>query len=184
MKNIVAIIVLLILIITNPLYGQEHEALENDHGAEHQEFKRHSVLLEFGYTHIPDGFEEVEGDQVIWVPTFGLAYGYHFNHKWGVGLTVNLETAKYLIKFNDEDLTRENVLIIAAVATYELLPNWGVFVGPGIEIEQHHNFAVFRFGTEYIFPLKKNWIITPILTFDHKVEYTSWELSVGIGKRF
>ena len=184
MKNIGAIIGLGILIITNPVYGQEHEAVENEHVAEHEEFKRHSILFEFGYTHIPDGFEEIEGDQVIWVPTFGLSYIYHFNHKWGVGLITNMETAKYQIELDGEDITRENLIIITAVATYEILPNWGIFAGPGIEIEQHHNFAVLRIGTEYIFPIKNNWYITPIATFDHKIDYSSLEFAVGIGKRF
>jgi hypothetical protein len=184
MKNIGVIIGLGILIMTNPVYGQEHEAAENEHGAKHEEFKRHSILLEFGYTHIPDGFEEVEGDQVVWVPTIGLSYVYHFNHKWGVGLITNLETARYQIVVDGEDITRENVFIITAVATYEILPNWGVFAGPGIEIEKHHNFAVLRIGTEYIFPIKHNWYITPIVTFDHKIDYNSLEFAIGIGKRF
>lgn len=141
-------------------------------------------MLEFGYTHIPDGFEEIVGDQVVWVPTFGLSYVYHFNHKWGVGLITNMETAKYEVVANGENITRDNLIIITAVATYEILPNWGVFVGPGIEIEKHHNFAVLRIGTEYIFPLKNNWFITPIVTFDHKIDYNSFEIAFGVGKRF
>jgi hypothetical protein len=78
-----------------------------------------------------------------------------------------METGNYLIEFNREDLQRENVLIIAAVAIYEILHNWGIFLGPGIELEKHHNFGVLRFGTDYIIPLKKNWIFSPVLTFDY-----------------
>ncbi len=182
MKKVLLVFFISVVGLTN-LMGQDHEKDKNHHDA-NEEFKPHGLLLEFGYTYIPDGFEEFEGDQVIWVPTFGLSYVYHFNHKWGVGLTANMETAKYEILVDGEDVTRENVFIITALATYEILPNWGVFIGPGIEIEKHQNFAVLRIGTEYIFRIKNNWYITPIFTFDHKIDYNSLEFAVGIGKRF
>jgi hypothetical protein len=185
MRKVVLVSIIASFALSNSLLAQEHHQDNENHQNEgHDEIKHHSLALEFGYTHIPDGFEEVKGDQVIWVPTFGLAYVYHFNHKWAAGLTVNMETGNYLIEFNREDLERENVLIITAVATYEILPNWGVFLGPGIELESHHNFAVLRFGTEYVIPMKKNWAVAPVLTFDHKNHYTSWEIALAIGKKF
>jgi len=184
MKNITLVLFIILFGFSNALLGQDHEQIDSKNHEGHEELKRHSVLLEFGYTHILGGFEEIEGDQMVWVPTFGLSYVYHFNHKWGVGLITNLEIAKYQVEIDNEDITRENVFIITAVATYEILPNWGVFAGPGIEIEKHHNFAVLRIGTEYIIPMKHNWYITPIVTFDHKIDYNSLEFAVGIGKRF
>ena len=185
MRKIVLVSIVASFALSNSLLAQEHhQDSENHQSDSHDDFKRHRLVLEFGYTHIPDGYEEVQGDQAIWIPTFGLAYGYHFNHKWGVALTANMETGNYLIEFNREDLERENVFIITAVATYEILPNWGVFLGPGIELERHHNFAVLRFGTEYVIPMKKNWAVAPVLTFDHKDHYTSWEIALAIGKKF
>jgi len=184
MKYIYLVLFITFFGLSTTLFGQEHEKANNEHHEVDEEFKHNRLLFEFGYTHIPDGYEDIEGDQDIWVPTFGLSYVYHFNHKWGASLTTNLETAKYQVPGDTEDFTRENVLIISAVGIYEILPNWGVFVGPGIEIEKHHNFAMLRFGTEYIMLLNKNWFITPIFTFDHKFQYTSVEISLGIGKRF
>ena len=182
MRTTALISVITLFVLSNSLLAQEHHQENESHQAE--DFKKHSLSLEFGYTHIPDGYEEIQGDQAIWIPSFGLAYVYHFNHKWAAGLTINMETGNYLIEFNREDLERENVLIIAATATYEILPNWGVFLGPGIELESNHNFAVLRFGTDYAIRMKKNWFITPVLTFDHKVDYTSWEIAIALGKRF
>ncbi len=185
MRKIAFVSIIALFGLSNSLLAQEHHQDTNTHQDEgHHEFKRHKLLFEFGFTHIPDGYEEVKGDQDVWVPTFGLAYGYHFNHKWGTALTVNMETGQYKVERNSEDLERKNVLIITAVATYEILPKWGVFLGPGIELERQHNFAVLRFGTEYIIPMKKDWNIIPVLTFDHKVDYTAWEVSIAIAKRF
>jgi hypothetical protein len=188
MKNQIKQTLLLISVLfINIVIAQEENNAEshtNKTQDEHHEFKKHSLVFELGYTHIPDGYEDEAGDHDIWVPTLGIAYTYYFNHKWGAGLTVNMETDSYLIEFNKAELHRENVFIIAALAKYEIVPNWGVFLGPGIEIEEHHNFGVIRIGTEYAIPLKKNWMLSPILTFDHKTEYTSWEIAVGIGKKF
>ena len=95
-----------------------------------------------------------------------------------------METGNYLIEINREDLERENVLIIAAVAAYEVVPRWAIFAGAGVEIEKHHNFGLIRLGTDYEIPLKNNWDITPTFTFDHKIDYYSWEIVIAIGKRF
>jgi len=191
MKNIIRVTFLILLISSNLSMAQETEhkldshqndSIDNDEN--HDEMKKHSLFLEFGYTHIPDAYEQISGDQDIWIPTLGLAYLYYFNHKWSAGLMVNLELESYLLSYNNKDLVRDNVLIIAAVAKFEIMHNWAVFAGPGIEIEEHHNFAVFRFGTEYNVPLPKNWFLAPVLTFDYKEEYTTFDFAIGIGKRF
>lgn len=191
MKNVIFIILITFLVCSNLLVAQENEHTSDSHQSDsknthenHDELKKHSLFFEFGYTHIPDGYEELMDDQDIWVPTFGLAYLYYFSHKWSAGVMANLEMESYLINFNEEELKRDNVLILAAVAKFEVMRNWAVFAGLGIEIEEHHNFPVFRFGTEYNVPLPKNWFLAPVLTFDYKEEYTTWELAVGIGKRF
>jgi len=123
-------------------------------------------------------------NQSVFIPTFGLEYVYRFNHKWAAAIIANMETGNYLIEFEREDLERENVLIIAAVAVFEALPGWAIFTGPGIELEKHHNFPVWRIGTDYQIPLKNNWDLTPVFSFDHKEAYTSWELVISIGKSF
>jgi hypothetical protein len=185
MKKIALVSLVTLFAVSNSLLGQEHHQENETHQSEnHNEFKRHRLAVEFGYTHIPDGYEEEEGDQSVWVPSFGIEYLYRFSHKWGAALTVNMETGNYLIEFQKEDLERENVLIIAAVAVYEVVPRWAVFAGPGIEIEKHHHFGLIRLGTDYEIPLKNNWDITPTFTLDHKIDYYSYEFVIAIGKKF
>lgn len=201
MKNISRIFLGILTMLSFTLSAQEHEQ-ENDgpkdHGREidghenigHETLKKHRLAVEFGYTHVPDGFEEVHSESEeqangsVWVPTFGIEYLYRFNHKWSAALTVSMEAGNYLITYNREDLQRENVLIIAAVADYEILPRWSVFAGGGMEIEKNQNFGLVRLGTAYSFPLKKNWDIAPTVSFDHKIGYYSYEFVVAIGKSF
>ena len=185
MKKIVLVTLIAFFALSNSLIGQEHQKDNKTHQSEnHMELKKHRLALELGYTHIPDAYEEEPGDQSIWVPSIGLDYSYRFNHKWAIAATANMETGNYLIEFKREDLERENVFIFAVVGVYELLPRWAIFVGPGIEIEKHHNFGLVRFGTDYSIPLKNNWDITPTFTLDHKIDYYSYEIVIAIGKRF
>lgn len=173
---------IIVMIATSAVLAQAHD--EHDSHEDSHDFLKHSLALEFGYTYIPEGFSHVEGDEAIFVPTWGLAYSYRFNHKWGFSLMANVETGKYLISVNREDIPRENVFIFTTVATYELAPNWGLFFGPGIELESNKNFPVFRIGTEYGFELNNNWKLAPMLTFDYKIDYTSLELAIALAKRF
>lgn len=180
-KNLKASILIGILFLINPSLYAQHD---NESKSEAHELKRHRIALEAGYTFIPDAYDEFPGDSYVFVPSIGIEYVYRFSHKWAAGITVNMETGNYLIEFNREDLPRANALIIAAVAIYEVLPRWGVFLGPGIELESHHNFGLIRMGTDYLIPLKNNWDIAPVLTFDHKIDYTSWEIVISVGKSF
>lgn len=185
MKKIVLVSLVAIIALSTSLFGQElHQENKAHQNKNHDEFKKHRLAIEGGYTFVPDAFEEEPGDQSIWIPTFGIEYLYRINHKWGAALTASMETGNYLIEFQREDLERENVLIIAAVAAYEVLPRWAVFAGPGIEIEKHHNFGLIRFGTDYEIPLGNNWDITPTFTLDHKIDYYSYEFVIAIGKKF
>ena len=166
------------------VFGQDHTTHSAQHGEHEEAIKHHRLAIEFGYAHIPDGYEEQPGDQPVWVPTLGLDYSYRFNHKWAIATTANIELGNYLIEFNREDLNREYVFIFAVLGVYDILPNWAIFAGPGIELEHHQNFGLVRIGTDYSVALKNNWDITPTFSLDHKIDYYSYEFVISIGKRF
>jgi len=157
---------------------------EQPAGALHEEesdpFK---VALTFGYTHIPAGVGSEEGEAVF-VPTIGLDLFYSLNHKWSLGLVADLEMSEYIVDFGREELNREKAFILALLAGYEVLPRWKLLTGAGIELEKNKNLMVVRFGTEYDFPLGKGWSMAPSTFFDFKEEYSTWALSVSIGKTF
>lgn len=180
MKNKLFTALVAILLAATSVYAQGHEATE-----EAGDLKKHSIAIELGYTYLPTAtaIDGTEGS--IFVPTYGLAYAYRINHKWGLGLGLNMESGNYIIEANREDLERKNVFIIAAVGSYEPLPNWAVYFGGGIELETHKNYALLRVGTEYSFELKNDWRLGPMFTVDYKLtDYSSYEFAVFIGKRF
>ena len=72
--------------------------------------KPHKIALVLGYTLIPKAFEDGHEEKSEYVPTLGLDYFYQLCEKWKLGAAVDLELGNYLVDFNRETLSRENVL--------------------------------------------------------------------------
>ena len=98
--------------------------------------KPHKIALVLGVTHIPDAFEEGQFEKAVYVPTIGMDYFYQLDEKWKLGLAIDLELGNYLVDFNREPLARENVLVTAALAGFEIVHGWGIIAGPGMEFEK------------------------------------------------
>jgi hypothetical protein len=154
--------------------------------------KNTKVKTELGFvveaTFVPEGSstehsEETNDDSKgRVVPTIGLEYTRTLSNHWDVGFSAELELDSYIIV--DNELNRENPLILVAFAIYRIVGSWFVYGGGGVELEKHKNLAVIRLGTEYEFILSNGWDIAPTLTFDHKIDLNSIALGVSIGKRF
>ncbi len=145
---------------------------------------RHSLAFVFGYTHIPEATIDGKVDESVFLPTIGLDYLYEFREKWFIGGAFDVELGKYEVDYKDNELTREIAVVFAGLVGYDLIPGWAVLAGPGIELEKNKNIFVFRFSTEYTFELGNNWGLYPNFTYDFKKEYSSYELGIGIKKRF
>jgi hypothetical protein len=124
----------------------------------------------------------------IWVPTIGVDYFYTLSRKFDVGAIMDIEADKYLVEISEDDfIERNNVLLLAAVIKYKPYKGLGLFTGPGVEYEFHHDptsFFVWKFGIEYELPVGNGWEITPSLVYDWKTEYSSYSYGFSIGKRF
>ena len=169
-------------VVAQPLEEPVDSLTERETSSAEELAKRHKLALAVGYTHIPEGVDEVEGDKGVWVPALGLDYYYRLNEKWKIGLAADIEFGEYLIV--DKDLNRHNAFILVALAGYELVPFWAVFAGGGIELEDHKNLGVLRLGTEYEFMFQRDWLIAPGLLADFKWEFTSWSVYVAGGRVF
>ena len=144
--------------------------------------EKHMVGLGAGWTHIPEGADDVESDKGVWVFTGGIVYHYRFKDPWSVGAVVEVEFGEYLIV--DIDLNRENAVILAGLLYLEAYPRWSVYLGGGVEVEKHENQAIMRLGTEYEFIVGDGWVITPTIFVDVKEEFNSYAFAVAFGKCF
>ncbi len=153
---------------------------------EHEGKNRIGFVLEA--TFVPEGSstehseESNDDSKGTVVPTIGLEYTRTLSHHWDIGFSAELELESYIIV--EEQLNRENPLILVAFAIYRIMGNWFIYGGGGVELEQHKNLAVLRLGTEYEIKLSNGWDIAPTLTFDHKIDLNSFALGFSIGKRF
>lgn len=173
MKN--HILYCLLILFTVPLFAQEE--------TEKEEFRPHEIAIAIGLTHIPTAFKEEEVEKEVYVPTICLDYFYHLEEKWKFGAVIDFELGEYLIDFNREDLSRENAIITAALAGYEVLPRWCILAGPGFEHEKNKDLFIFRASTEYEFELGNHWALFPSFNYDFKEEFSTWALNIGVSKR-
>jgi len=167
---------LVIIFLSFNIYAQEE--IENN------EEPKNQLTFVFGYTHIPDAYEEGKLNESVFVPTIGIDYIRELNEKWFVGVVLDLELGNYLVEFNKEELERDSAFIVGALAGYEVVENWSLMAGPAIEFEKNKSLFVFRAGTEYRFELENNWGILPSLNYDFKEEYSTWSINIGITKKF
>jgi len=145
--------------------------------------KKNLISVALGYTYIPKGAapdaEEADG---VFTPSVGLDYFRRVHPRWEIGLMADLELGEYLVI--EKDLNRENALLLVAMADFNLTKHISFLAGGGMELERHKNLGIIRLGTEYVFRLKKDWIITPGFFYDFKEGYDTWALSIGFGKEF
>ncbi len=154
-------------------------------GSENEDSEtRHSLAFVVGFTHIPEATKDGKTEESVFVPTLGLDYLYEFDKRWFLGAAFDIELGKYEVDYKDNEITREIAAIFAALVGYEVLPGWAVLTGPGIEIEKNKNIFVVRFSTEYTFELGNDWGLFPVFTYDFKKDYGSYELGLGLKRRF
>lgn len=201
MKNktiIPTILILIGFIVTVSAQHQNHENYQTVHHHDsenliHTEHGKHKLAIYGGFTHISAAFYEHETHVEStgkWVPTFGIEYYYKLNHHFEIGLIGDVEADSYYIRTsNEEELERNNVLIVAAVVRYAPIDRLGVFIGPGYETEfigksESTSFFVAKLGIDYEIEIEKGWELTPIFSYDIKEEYSAYSFGVSLGKRF
>jgi hypothetical protein len=150
------------------------------------EFKHTRIAMALGQAYIP---KASSGDaKFVVIPTIGLDFQYWFSRRWGVALKNDIELANYIVDDKDNGLTiiRNNPVIMALPVLFSPWDNQFTFIlGPGIEIEEHENFFVFRVGVGSEFDVGSHWDFAPEIIYDLKDGHiNSITFAIGIGKRF
>lgn len=193
MKKIIAFVFAAMSITAFAQHTEHTETVE--HEITHQEEEhhgKHKLAFFYGITHVPSAFYAHETHVEStgkWVPTLGLDYFYTLNHKWDIGFIGDVELDQYYIRTSEEDdLERNNVVVLSAVANYKATKHIGIFAGPGFETEfksgESETFFVFKVGIEYEVEIADGWDLAPVFAYDFKEEYSSYAFGMSIGKRF
>lgn len=155
--------------------------LQAQHVATHQE--KNVLTAAFAYTLIPAGTAQDNVQNGHFVPGIGIDYFRKVHPKFELGIMADIELGSYIIP-RKEDLQRDRALVLAAIGSYAITENWAVFVGPGYEFERHKSFVIYRFGTEYLLHLNRDFFIPCGVFYDIKEGYDAWSIALGIGWHF
>lgn len=143
---------------------------------------RHLPGIGGGFTFVPLGKHLEETDaRGLFAPMVGLDYTYRISRRWGAGIIGAIELDHYVV--TDDQVERENAVNLALVGMYSATRYLDLFLGGGIEIEQHDNLAVLRLGTQYSILVGRQWALVPRLYFDFKENYNTWTFSVSFARR-
>ena len=175
--HLLVLLIFVLLTITVKTYGQTS-------GEHKHEFKRFRVALNLGHAYIPTA--SIAESNFMIIPVWGLDFQYWFNPKWGLALKNDIEIAKYTLTKEGSDQLRENPVIVSMPVLFSPWDNGLSFLlGPGIEIEHHDNFSIFRLGIAYEIEFGNHWDFAPELVYDLKDGHVnSLTLAIGVGKRF
>lgn len=172
------------IIFSSTIFAQSHDDTENH---EHK-LKHFRAAFNLAHAYIPSA--TISDKKFAIIPVIGLDLQYWFNKKWAIGLKNDLEIANYIVENsenNEKNIARETPIIISLPVYFSPWRNNGVvfFAGAGIELEQHQNFSVFRFGVGYDLHLGRNWDFAPEIVYDLKNGHiNSFTMAFVVGKRF
>jgi len=190
MKNfqlIQKITTVLFLLFSFSLFAQHDESSEasEDH---HSSIKKHSFSFVVSHTHINSAKENPDGSKWIAAPSFCINYNYNFSHKWAIGLHNDIIIENIDLEHTHEGgvgVKRERPISMAIMGTYKPLDHLAILLGGGMELSNHENFGVIRFGIETPIHIQNNWEIFTSLTADIGIDnYDSFTFGFGIAKLF
>ena len=166
---------LLWMVIVSPnVYAQES-------GEEETKPKVRGAIM-MANSHVPNATEG--GKKVAIVPTWGFDVDYYFHRRWSVALQGDIKLQSFEIEENNVALERTNPVALALVLHYHALRHWSFYAGPGIELETHENFFLFKGGTEYSFEITENFEIALNLIYENKEGvYDAWTFGVAFNKK-
>jgi hypothetical protein len=142
-----------------------------------------SAGIVLGHTWVPTG-ENSKGERdYVLIPSWGLDLSAEFTEKWGLTLANEIQMQRFLVKtFEGNEIEREYPFTSVIELTYKTRYGLGILLGPGIELEKHRNFFVYRLGFEYAFPINKVWFVKPTIAYEMKeLEYSIFNLGIGLG---
>ena len=144
--------------------------------------EKHLLGAGFGFTFVPLGDELGDTDaRGVFAKTVGIDYFYNFHPRWGAGFLGAFELDRYVV--TDEQLERENAMILTLVGMFSATKYLDFFVGGGVEVEKHDDRAVLRLGTQYSIDVGKHWALVPKFHYDFKESYNTWSFVVSFARR-
>ncbi|TXB69469.1 porin family protein [Phaeodactylibacter luteus] len=178
----------LLLLFALPSFAQHDDGQAEAQGHNQKIINRHSIFPHLraaafiSHTFIPG---VAEGSRFA-IPSYGLDIEYWFDETWGVGLHNDIELESFIIEGEQEEfLERDFPLVSSLDLLFKPWKGLAFQIGPGVEIDKHETFLLFRLGVEYEIELGHHWDLYPTFFYDTREDsYTTFSIGLGVGKRF
>lgn len=174
----------------------EHEADHDNAG--HEEFKHHYIGFHIGHTHVSSGISNGERKWLT-LPSFGLAYVYGFNEKWGIGIHSEMIVEDFLVQGSSQEnkmvrsssgeqitvIERGRPIAVAVIGIYKVHKHIGLILGGGMEFSEHEDFGLIKIGAEFPYHFAPGWEMFGTLSADLKIDaYNSFSFGFGVARLF
>ena len=168
------------VLISLSCFAQSEDAIKKE-----KPVNRHSIGAMLGYAWVPQTVSTDGTEDLVIIPTIGLDYGYALSHKLSLVFVNDLELTSYFVEDNNgATLKRENKYIAALTALYYVNHWFGIYAGPGIEFEQHKNFAVLKVGAEIYKHFEEGWGVGFNASVDINESYQTLSAGVVVSRSF
>jgi len=163
--------------------GQHTEEEPDIHPKEISHWK---LGLSISHAFLPSGSHDNFNEKLLIVPAIGIELFYNINQKWGIIWANEVTMQSYVVNNEKEDnLQREFPFVSALVANYHIGKRFYINAGPGIEIEKHKSFLIFRAGIEYELVISEGWDVAPAIHYETKQgKFGTVYLGVTIARHF
>ena len=169
--------------------SHEGQTAENQESESHH---KHSLSLLLAHVHIGNGSENgsIRGIQR---PSWMIAYDYHLNERWALGLHGDIILETFFVEKegsgnegeSPELLEREYPISLVGAATFKPIEHLGIILGGGLEFDKSESFGLVRFGLEPNLMLSERIELILNLSYDIKIDgYDNWNLGFGIAYGF
>lgn len=167
-----AFLLVVIALLSNQAFGQEE-------GSSHRPKIRGAIMM--ANSHVPSATEG--GKKVAVIPTWGFDVDYFFHRRWSAAVQGDIKIQSFEVEHGNAVLERSNPIAVAGILHYHALRHWSFYVGPGIELEQHRNLSIFKFGSEYSFEISDKFEIALNLIYVTKEDvYDEWTFGIAFNK--
>lgn len=146
------------------------------------ELLKHRIAVYYGNTFVPDAYTRPTADFTS-IGQVGLNYEFRFSELFGLGLNGGMELEGYYL--DDDRLTeRENAMLAVLLGYFHFGEDFGIYLGPGLELLDGESQLLARVGFQYRFHPGKGWDITPQMWYDYKESHQAIVLGIGVGRSF
>ena len=191
MKKFLLCMLILFLNIQLGLAQEEGEVeteieIEQEH-EEHEKHRKHAISIGIGHAHINAGIENGEKQWLV-LPSWMLDYNFWFSERWAVGVHTDMIIETFEAEHGEGSegvIERENPIAIVGALSYKPVEWLALIAGGGVEYEAEESFGLVRLGVEPTWEVTEKWEVFVNIGHDIKFDaYNTWNLALGIGRRF